>query len=63
MPTQLPLESTVYFGSKLLPIIPQILQVDAKKDFQKQTHIDRAIQDVNYFIFSAKNYSYIYIYI
>jgi len=46
MPTQLPLESTVYFGSKLLPLIPSILQVDAKKTFQKQTQIPREIRDV-----------------
>jgi hypothetical protein len=47
MPTQLPLEATVYFGSKLLPIIPDILDVDAKKDFQKQTNIPRVIRDVS----------------
>ncbi len=47
MPTQLPLEATVYFGSKLLPLIPQILEVDAKKDFQVQTNIPRAIRDVS----------------
>lgn len=51
MPTQLPLEATVYFGSKLLPLIPQILDVDAKKDFQKQTQIPRNIQDVNFISF------------
>jgi hypothetical protein len=47
MPTQLPLESTVYFGSKVLPLIPYIIQVDAKKNFQMQTHIPRVIQDVS----------------
>ena len=47
MPTQLPLEATVYFGSKLLPIIPDILAVDAKKNFQIQSHIPRVIQDVS----------------
>ena len=47
MPTQLPLEATEYFGSRLLPLIPQILAVDAKKDFQKQTNVTRAIQDVS----------------
>ena len=47
MPTQLPLESTVYFGSKLLPLVPELLEVDAKKDFEKQTHISRAIRDVS----------------
>jgi hypothetical protein len=47
MPTQLPLEATVYFGSKLLPLIPQILEVDAKKDFQIQTNIPRDIRDVS----------------
>jgi hypothetical protein len=46
MPTQLPLEATVYFGSKLLPLIPQIIEVDAKKDFQMQ-NIPRDIRDVN----------------
>ncbi len=47
MPTQLPLESTVYFGSKVLPLIPQILEVDAKKDFEIQTNIPRVIRDVS----------------
>ena len=47
MPTQLPLEATVYFGSRLLPLIPQILEVDAKKDFEKQTNISRAVRDVS----------------
>ena len=46
MPTQLPLEATVYFGSKLLPLIPEILKVDAKKNFQIQTDISRDIRDV-----------------
>jgi hypothetical protein len=58
MPTQLPLEATVYFGSKLLPLMPQILEVDAKKDFQMQTHIARDIRDVSqsekYFPLSRK---------
>jgi hypothetical protein len=58
MPTQLPLEATVYFGSKLLPLMPQILEVDAKKDFQMQTHISRDIRDVSqskkYFSLSRK---------
>ncbi|UJR16111.1 hypothetical protein I4U23_003023 [Adineta vaga] len=45
MPTQLPLEATVYFGSRLLPLIPQILSVDAKKDFQTQTNVPRAVRD------------------
>lgn len=47
MPTQLPLEATTFFGSRLLPLIPQILQLDAKKNFQAQTHITRAIRDVS----------------
>lgn len=46
MPTQLPLEATVFFGSKLLPLIPQLLEVDAKKDFEKQTNVSRTIRDV-----------------
>ncbi|CAF1287667.1 unnamed protein product [Adineta steineri] len=45
MPTQLPLEATVYFGSKLLPLIPQFLELDAKKDFEKQTHVPRVVRD------------------
>lgn len=62
MPTQLPLEATEYFGSRLLPLIPQILAVDAKKDFQKQTNVTRTIQDVSVLIkkmiwyFSLNNY-------
>jgi len=51
MPTQLPLEATVYFGSKLLPLIPQILELDAKKNFQIQTNIPRVIRDVSQFSF------------
>ena len=47
MPTQLPLEATVFFGSKLLPLVPQLLEVDAKKDFEKQTQISRTIRDVS----------------
>jgi hypothetical protein len=47
MPTQLPLEATVYFGSKLLPLIPEILKVDAKKNFQIQTDIPRVVRDVS----------------
>jgi hypothetical protein len=47
MPTQLPLEATVYFGSKLLPLMPDILKVDAKKDFQIQSNIPRVIRDVS----------------
>ncbi|CAF1178513.1 unnamed protein product [Adineta steineri] len=45
MPTQLPLEATVYFSSKLLPLIPQFLELDAKKDFEKQTHVPRVVRD------------------
>ena len=47
MPTQLPLEATVFFGSKLLPLMPKILEVDAKKDFQIQTNIAREIRAVS----------------
>jgi len=47
MPTQLPLEATVYFGSKLLPLIPDIIDVDAKKNFQMQSNIPRVIRDVS----------------
>ena len=47
MPTQLPLESTTYFGSNLLPLIPKIFTIDAKKDFQSQTEIPRVIRDVS----------------
>ncbi len=47
MPTQLPLEATVYFGSKLLPLIPDIIDVDAKKNFQIQSNIPRVIRDVS----------------
>lgn len=47
MPTQLPLEATVFFGSRLLPLIPKIIEVDAKKDFQTQTNIAREIRDVS----------------
>ncbi len=49
MPTQLPLEATVYFGSKLLPLIPKILEIDAKKDFEMQTNVSRDIRDVSQF--------------
>jgi len=47
MPTQLPLEATVYFGSKLIPLMPDILDVDAKKNFQVQTNMPRVIRDVS----------------
>lgn len=33
MPTQLPRESTDFFGELLLPYIPEILQSDAKRTF------------------------------
>ncbi|CAF3408833.1 unnamed protein product [Rotaria sp. Silwood1] len=46
MPTQLPLEATAFFGSKLLPLIPQILQLDSKKNFQSQTNVPRVVRDV-----------------
>ncbi|CAF0842961.1 unnamed protein product [Rotaria sordida] len=45
MPTQLPLEATSFFGSRLLPLIPQILQLDATKNFETQTNIPRVIRD------------------
>ncbi|CAF2100508.1 unnamed protein product [Rotaria magnacalcarata] len=45
MPTQLPLEATTYFGSKLLPLIPKLLEVDATKNFQMQTNVPRVIRD------------------
>ena len=48
MPTQLPLEATEFFGSRLLPLIPLIADVDAKKNFQQQTNISRAIRDVGF---------------
>lgn len=47
MPTQLPLEATVFFGSRLLPLIPKILDVDAKKDFQTQTNIAPEVRNVS----------------
>ena len=47
MPTQLPLESTAYFGSHLLPLIPKIFTIDVKKDFQSQTEVPRVIRDVS----------------
>ena len=47
MPTQLPLEATVYFGSRVLPLIPQLMEVDAKKDFEKQIHVPRVLRDVS----------------
>ena len=47
MPTQLPLEATTYFGSKLLPLIPQMFELDAKKDFQMQPNLPRIIRDVS----------------
>ncbi|CAF4448700.1 unnamed protein product [Rotaria sp. Silwood2] len=45
MPTQLPLEATSFFGSKLLPLIPQMLQLDVEKDFQTQTSVPRVVRD------------------
>ena len=59
MPTQLPLEATVYFGSKLLPLITKIVEVDAKKDFQMQ-NIPRDIRDVSSFINHILSSAFIY---
>ncbi|CAF0984180.1 unnamed protein product [Rotaria sp. Silwood1] len=45
MPTQLPFEATSFFGSQLLPLIPQMLQLNAKKDFQTQTSVSHVVRN------------------
>ena len=45
MPTQLPRESTEFFGSLLMPHIDEMIKLDANKEFIKQT-INPIVKDV-----------------
>jgi alpha-aminoadipic semialdehyde synthase len=47
MPTQLPRESTEFFGTLLMPHLEQMVKLDAKQEFSKQI-INPIVKDVNH---------------
>ena len=48
MPTQLPRESTEFFGSLLMPHIDEMVRLDATTEFSKQSQsINKVVSDVN----------------
>ncbi len=59
MPTQLPRESTEFFGSLLMPHIDEMIKLDANKEFSMQT-INPIVKDVCLIKIFVINYLYIF---